>query len=255
MYKVVTHTIKEEHFTHPVTVEHALLTKNTGHGNVYPIMSSTCGNVYPITSNISNLRTPALMSIRDTFRANIKDLINNYVTALRSIIVSIFNGGEDLAILDEELKKTISALTDAIKVVYGQTTNSATVALFEQHMLDFTNNLIDIAKAHKSNASTVDLEAKLSQKIESFSNFLFEFNMREWSKSALYNYLLQFSDAFKNQIVARKAKNWAEDQLQLKNAYNIFVNGSAGNLIPFAYYFADGIIMQFPWILPLTAGR
>jgi len=34
MYKVVTHTIREEHFTHPVTVEHALSSPMIG--NVCP---------------------------------------------------------------------------------------------------------------------------------------------------------------------------------------------------------------------------
>lgn len=244
MYKVVTHTIKEEHFTHPITVEHALLTKNTGHGS----------NVYPITSNISCEKSLSIMSLRDTFRLNIKDLMSRYVGTLRSAIVSIFNSGEDLPVLENEIAMAIDALKEGIRVINNQIYNGIPNSLFAQYLTDYTNILLAIAKAHKANASASSietLEKNLIENIELFSDSLYSMNMHDWSKNTLYNYLLDFSDAIKSQITARKTKNWIEDQMQLKNAYNIFIDGIPGTLVPFTQYFADGIFMQFPWLIPL----
>jgi hypothetical protein len=203
MYKVITHTIKEEHFTHPVTVEHALLMKG--------------GNVRPMSSAISN----ATLSMKDTHRSNIKSLFEKYVYAVRSAVVSIFNSGEDLPVLEEEIKKSINNINDGIKVVFNQNTDSTMISTFIKHLTDFSMDLLDFAKAQKLGKSALDIESRMAQRIEDLSIFMALANPQSWTKNAVYNYFSQFGEAFKKQAMARKNKDWAMDQEQFKNAYDI----------------------------------
>jgi len=177
--------------------------------------------------------------------------MEKYVYAVRSAIVSIFNSSEDLPVLEEEIKKTIDDLKTSIKIMYNTSDEIPQLISLSDYLTKYTNNLLDIAKAQKINKSTVDLDTQLEQTIDNFSNFLSLANIREWEKHAVYSYLLQFSDAIKGQITARKNKNWVEDQTQFKTAFNLFVSGIPNMLVSFSQYLADGIIMQFPWLLPL----
>lgn len=230
MYKVITHTIKEEHFTHPVTVEHAL--------------SMKVGNVKSKSSAISN----APLTLKDEYRSNVRSLIEKYVYAIRSAVVSIFNSGEDLPVLEEEIKTSINNIKDGIKVVAGQNTDNTVVLTFIKYLTDYSADLIDFAKAQKLGKSALDIESRMAQRIDDLSTFMSSANTKYWTKSAVYNYFSQFGEAFKNQAMARKSKDWVNDQAQFKNAYNIFVEGIPGTLQSFSQYLADGIIMDFPWI-------
>lgn len=236
MYKVITHTIKEEHYTHPFTAEYAL--------------STTSGNVCPIGMTVKP--TVSAMTAKDMFRLNVRTLMERYVNTLRGAIVSIFNSGEDLPVLEEEIKKTIEDLKASIKILYSTSEEIPQLASLGEYLIKYTTNLLDIAKAQKNNKPTVDLDTQLEQTINDFSTFLSMSNMPGWEKRAVYSYLIQFSDATKGQILARKSKNWVEDQQQFKNAFNIFVSGIPNMLVSFSQYLADGIIMQFPWLLPLN---
>ena len=233
MYKVITHTIKEEHFTHPVTVEHALLMKG--------------GNVRPMSSANSNVPNP----LKDVYRSNVRSLIEKYVYAVRSAIVSIFNASEDLPVLEEEIKKSINNIKDGIKVVFGQNTDNTDILTFAKYLTDYSTDLLDFAKAQKLGKSALDIESRMAQRIEDLCTFMTAGNSTYWTKSAIYNYFYQFGEAFKNQAMARKNKDWVKDQEYFKNAYNLFVEGIPATLVSFSQYLADGIMMDFPWV-PVT---
>ena len=245
MYKVVTHTIKEEHFTHPVTVEYVLSMKDS---NIRVKSPST------ITANDNSITThePTILSIKDNFRLTVRNSMEKYVYALRNVIVSIFNSGEDLPVLTEELQKSIDDFINGLNTIYGQVIDSASISLFKQHLTKYTNTIVDLARAHKNNKSTADLDQLLTQQTDDLINLLFNFNTRDWTKSALYNYFNKFSESFKDQIVARKNKEWEKDQEYFKNAYGIFIEGIPDTLSSFAIYLADGFINQFPWAIGIV---
>ena len=226
MYKVITHTIKEEHFTHPRTAEHALRMKS--------------GNVHPMTTAINgepDYGTPSAVM----FRGAAKTLLEKYVYALRNAIISIFSAGEDLMVIEDEIKKSLANIEITLKSYYD---NSA-VSIVAQKLNEYTNDLLEIAKAHKNGKPITDIETRLSQRILDISEFLPTINPA-WNKGDVFNYFTWGSDAFKRQIAARKAKNWAEDQIQFEKAYQVFVSGMPDVAIPFSQYLARGIIAQHP---------
>ena len=75
-------------------------------------------------------------------------------------------------------------------------------------------------------------------------------NPDAWAKGSTLIYFTQFADAIKNQIIARKTKNWIEDQLQFKNAYQIFVTGIPNTIISFAHFLANGVMPRWP-VVPM----
>jgi hypothetical protein len=246
MYKVITHTIKEEHFTHPRTVEYALLMKG---GNVRPMTSAINdgpviiepGNDVLIVPPNSGAAIGAASQMAVMFRGVTRTLLEKYVYALRNAIVSIFGTSEDLIVLEEEIKKSIANIESAIKPYY----DSSSISLFAQKLTEYTTDLLDFAKAQKEGKSFTDIETRLAQRILDISDLLPTFNPA-WNKGDVSNYFTWFGDAVKRQIAARKAKNWAEDQIQFEKAYQIFVSGLPDWAIPFAQYLARGIITQYP---------
>ena len=226
MYKVITHTIKEEHFTHPRTVEHALWMKD--------------GNVSPMTNAIQSepdYGTPKAI----LFRGNVRTLLEKYLYTLRSAVVSILGSSEDLDVVTGEIKKAIADIEFGLKPYY----DSTAIALFGQRLTEYTNDLLEIAKLQKDGKSSTDVETRLAQRISDISDFLPSINPK-WTKGDVFNYFTWFSSAIKGQITARKAKNWAEDQVQVDNAYQAFITGVPDVAIPFAQYLARGIIAQYP---------
>ena len=136
MYKVITHTIKEEHFTHPRTVEHAL--------------SMQGGNVHLNKNNISITNEQRKQTADDQFSESVKALVEKYVYAVRNAIVSILHGSEDLLVLEEEIKKCINDINNSISTVFIQSIQSSAysvVPTFLQQLTKFTTALLDIAKA------------------------------------------------------------------------------------------------------------
>ena len=231
MYKVITHTIKEEHFTHPRTVEHALQMKG--------------GNVWPMSSAISNVT----LSLKDTHRSNFKSFFEKYVYAVRNAVVSIFNSGEDLDVLTGEIKKSIDNINNGIKAVIGQNADSIMVSTFIKHLTDYSMDLLDFAKAQKLGKSALDIESRMAQRIEDLSIFMSMANSKSWTKNAVYNYFSQLGEAFKKQAMARKNKDWVMDQEHFKNAYDIFVEGIPNTLVSFSHFLIDGIMSNLPWPL------
>jgi hypothetical protein len=234
MYKVITHTIKEEHFTHPATVEYAFLTKN---GNVVP----TTGNITTKTANANTSR--------------INRLIEYYVYALRNTIVSLMNSGEDLAVTENELKNAIDAIVEYFKVTYAQNNEQLNIMPFETYLKDYTKLLIEIAKLQKIGRAITDVELQLTKNIDDFSGFLFIINSQDWPKDDSVLYLTQFSNAVINQIIARKNKNWVTDQAQFKTGYQIFISGVDTLPTSFAQYFANGIIDHDNGWMPMVSSR
>ena len=133
MYKVITHTITEEHFNHPSIVEHALT-----RGNIHPKMSTSI-----VSNAIINYDTLAASNYRNLVRS----LLETYVADVRSAVVSIMGSGEDTGIVENKLHQTITEIADRVLKPYY---SSDVVSKIEQHLKGYTVSLLDIAKSEKS---------------------------------------------------------------------------------------------------------
>lgn len=225
MYKVITHTIREEHFTHPATADYAL---SGGHmGNVKAYGTA-------ITGDFSS--GPAIV-----YRGWLRTAMETYVSDLRSELVSIYGTGEETPLLEQRIVSAIEEWVGMMRPYY----NTNVTTTLKQALTDYTMDLIDHAKAHKEGRSVTDIETRLNQHIKSIADFMAVTNPH-WSKTDAQNYFTWFAEAFKNQCMARKDKKWAEDQDAYNYARQVFLTGLpdvAGSLCQFI---AKGVIAQFP---------
>jgi hypothetical protein len=239
MYKVITHTIKEEHFTHPATAEYALTGGHMGNAHVYSgHMGGHMGNVMARTSAIvGEFNTPMAL----LYRAHIKDCMESYIGNLRGELVSIHGTGEEVALLEQRIVKSIEDLVSKLTPYY----NANVTAVVKQALVEYSMELMNLVRAHKDGRSTSDAEAKIAQKMTAIADFLPSINPH-WVKEDLVMYFNCLTDAFKNQSIARKAKNWAEDQKELDNARECATTGVPGQGPSLSQYVARGVISQFP---------
>ena len=104
MYKVITHTIKEEHFDHPLAIEAVNGVKNgngLSNGNSNGVVSSTSSMLVPGTVSVFNTESAV------KFRMDNRTIWARYLWRLRSYIVSALDGAEDLAVVEDQLFQNI----------------------------------------------------------------------------------------------------------------------------------------------------
>jgi hypothetical protein len=237
MYKVITHTIKEEHFTHPITAEYAL-TGKPGH----------MGNIHAYGGHMGNIRSQGSAIVGEfnsplalLYRAQIKDCVESYIGNLRGELVSIYGTGEEVALLEQRIVKSIEDLVTKLAPYYDPNV----VSTIRQALVDYSMELMNLVKAQKDGRSTSDVEAKITQKMTAIADFLPSINPH-WIKEDLIMYFNCLTDAFKNQSIARKNKNWNEDQKELDNARECAVTSVPSQGPALSQYIARGVISQFP---------
>ena len=84
MYKVITHTIKEEHFGHPMTAEVGMITHANTAPHIEPMVSSSL-----IAGNLIMLRPSSV-----EFRMNIRSLFSRFFWRVRDYLISVLDSRE-----------------------------------------------------------------------------------------------------------------------------------------------------------------
>jgi hypothetical protein len=231
MYKVITHTIKEEHFGHPATAEVGMMV----HSNTSPKIGQMSMN--GLYSKTDPTNSPKAVE----FRMVARNLLDKYLWRLRLYIVSALEGSEDAALLESEVFKAISQISYAINEYYG---NPAAMEL--KKLLDsFTIPIMEEARAIKAGRSVDNFEKKIETSIDLLSDFLSKANPTNWPKSAVRSIFTNLAKSFNDQTKSRKNKNWLDDIIALNQAQKIILVGDE-QMPPFAEIFAKGIISAFP---------
>lgn len=225
MYKIITHTIKEEHFDHPMTAEYAL----SNRGDLHKGPQARLGD--ELFTTVTSMR------LRQTTRT----LFETYLLELRSELVGLLNGSEDISVVAEKLFSTILEIGNVVRPYYG----SIPADQLSSNLKALTVAIIDYATATKAGTSTADSEARAAIQITNLSNLLSGANPW-WPAAAVTDYFTKFTKAETDQIVARKAKNWSADLTALDAARTILLSGLDNNTLSLAGLISIGIISQFP---------
>jgi hypothetical protein len=165
MYKVITHTIKEEHFGHPMTAEVGMITHANTAPHIEPMVSSSL-----IAGNLIMLRPSSV-----EFRMNIRSLFSRFFWRVRDYLISVLDSRESSDV-EAELYKNIEAIGSFIETYYGSTT----VNNFNNTMKDIVKNLIFIVRDIKSDKDITESKNKLSESIRALSMFLNSINPSQW---------------------------------------------------------------------------
>jgi hypothetical protein len=231
MYKVITHTIKEEHFDHPMTAEAGM----SIHGNTSPKIGHMAVNSsYPRND-------PTTSSKAVEFRMAARNLLDKYIWRLRAYIVSAIEGSDDMALIESEVFKVISSISSVVEAYYGK--DAATE--FKRLLDAFSIPLIEEARSIRAGRSINNFENRVETSINDLAEFLSMANPANWPKAAVKVIFTKLAKSFTDQAKARKAKNWMDDIVALDQAQKIILVGDE-SMPPFAEIFAKGIISVFP---------
>lgn len=243
VYKVITHTIKEEHFDHPLALEAICGTKLNG---MYKNGNSN-GNGLNIVEESVDMYVPGTVSIFNTepsvkFRMDNRTIWARYLWRLRSYIVSALDGAEDMAVVEEQLFQNIDEIGDSIRPYYGLVASKKLSQLMRAMVL----TELDIVQTLKKNQPIDALQKKFTEQVVEMATFLEEVNPKNWPAAAVEKTFGRAVENWIEQARARISKNWPADIEAVDTAHRIILAGQDDGTPAFSDIFATGIIMQFP---------
>lgn len=246
LYRVVTHTIKEEMVDQPPSAFQGETAPSGGYW--YPT-GPTGPMPAPMPSNRGIPGTNAIYttSIYNTesaveFRMSARTIWARYLWRMRSYIVSALNGGEDLTFVEEQLFKDIDDIGDMVKPYYGLVASKQV----SQLMHAFVLTEIDIVRALRNRQDIKNLQARHIQQVEDFATFLHSANPKHWPKEAVIGIFADLLTCWQNEAIARAKKDWATDIKSTDDAHRVVLAGQENGTPPFTEVFAKGVIAQFP---------
>jgi hypothetical protein len=243
MYKIITHTIKEEHFDHPMALEAV-------NGTKIKDMYMNNNGVVPENSIVKetvNMCVPGMVSVFNTnpavdFRMDNRTIWARYLWRLRSYIVSALDGAEDMAVVEEQLFQNIDEIGDSIRPYYGLVASKKLSQLMRSMVL----TELDIVQALKKSEPIDALQKKFAEQVVEFAKFLEEVNPKNWPALAVEKTFGRAVENWVEQARARISKNWPADIEAVDTAHRIILAGQDDGTPAFSDIFAMGIIMQFP---------
>lgn len=247
VYKLITHTIKEEHFDHPLALEaingvklNGAYANYNGNGNGNPngngVVVTETAMYVPGTISVFNTE-PAV-----TWRMDQRTIWARYLWRLRNYITSALHNGEDLAVVEEQLFQNIDEIGDSVRPYYGLVASKQ----LAQYMRSFVLTVLDIVQTLKKGGNIDALVKKVDTELDDFANFAQKANPQNWpaeTVKAIFGKVLQ---AWIEQVRARVSKNWPADIEAVDTAHRIILAGQYDGTPAFSDIFAKGIIMQFP---------
>lgn len=237
IYRVVTHTIKEEMLDQPpaeseLSAAHAQTWCPTGPTGTMPAAQPNA--FYPVNS-IYNTDSAI------EFRMAARSAWARYLWRMRSYLVSALNSGEDLGVVEPRLFQNIDEIGDMVKPYYGLVASKQ----ISQLMRAFVLTELEIVKALRAQQDITPLRAKHAQQVDEFASFLYAANPRHWSKDVVAKTFNNLMVCWQTEAVSRRDKNWTADVDAVDEGHRIILAGF-DTTPAFADVFSKGIIAQFP---------
>ena len=223
MYKVITHTIKEEHFTHPATVKMAM---SLGHKTEQAVTPES-----PFTS-------PAAIE----YIQGVKFAMTRYNSALRAYLVGTMMGTEDTATLKNDLEKWAAEVGDATFTGYYPIATSIPI---RNDFVDLTKSLEDGIVAIKNKQSASDYQTAVANKIDALATKLSFVNRFNWPKQAIVDILNEYQNNVFAQATARLNKDWTGDLAAYDKANQTLITGQPNGAVSLADLLSKGVVVQY----------
>lgn len=241
MYKIITHTVREEHFDHPMAIETVNGIKN---GNSY-----TNGNSNSVVSTTSEMLIPGTVSAFNTdpaviWRMEARTIFDRFLWRMRSYIVGALDSGEDTAVVENQLFQNVNEIGDSVKPYYGLVASKQLAQLLRSFVLANIEFVQTLKKGEQDKLPA--LLVKINASIDEFADFLSTANSQFWPRDVVVSVIKELVTAWQNQARARLAKNWPVDIESTDTAHRIVSAGQDDGTPAFSEIFAKGIIMQFP---------
>jgi hypothetical protein len=235
MYKTITHTIREEHFDHPMVIPSAVSCNSAAYSSNFSINSDAPLPPYVMTEETM------------LFRMDSRTLWARYTWSLLNYAISLNSSNLDSDIIKGRLIKNAYHLGDFIIPYYGTTAGND---LGEKLAAIGTTGAL-IANNVKNDTSIDDLVSGMNPLIDDISQFLNGLNPINWPVGTLVEYFTGMVNYWVDELVSRNKKDWVANEIAINRLSRLMISGvtnsTALNSVPSTSdIFSKGVIAQFP---------
>lgn len=244
LYRVVTHTIREEMVDQPPASFQDLAPASTAIWCPTGPTGPTPMGAARGTPSTNAVYTTSIYNTESAvaWRMEARTTWARYLWRMRNYVISQLDGGEDTSFVEAQLFQDIDEIANSLKPYYGLVASKQVAQL----MRAFVLTEIDIVKAVKNRQNIEPLKARHAQQVEEFATFLSSANSRHWPKEAVLKIFSKLMNCWQQEAVARQAKDWAKDVEAVDTGHRIVLAGQDDGTPAFSEIFARGVIAQFP---------
>jgi len=228
VYKKILTTIQEEHFDEMPISRSSTTKVETAKTN-----PKTSENSTHKPKDIQIYNFPELKQLE-------KDSINYWAQLswrIRSLVISITSGDEDVDVLELRMKKDIEHIGSLLESKYGDDMTITFNALLTAVCL----SLMDVIYVVEAGRDITDTKEKMHQSIMSLAEFMTSLNLL-WPTDAIHNIIMEMGNLYIKQAKNRVIKDWPAAIEAADNAYNLIVIQQDNGDPSFADIYSFGII-------------
>jgi hypothetical protein len=226
MYKIIKHSIEEQHYDHPELALAAMQANGCYTGT----MMTKSMAMYSEGQSAVKLRMEA------------RSYFSQFLWRMRSYIISEIDSASDLAVTTANLTKNIDDIGELIKPYYGEDAGN----LLNKMIRDIVITATDVVKTAKVSGDLGPLTAKVVDQIKMLAKFLNGANPMYWPEQAIIDIFTKTALAWASEAVARQKKDHITEQAADDTAYKLLLGDGTDAANGFANIMASGIIYQYP---------
>jgi hypothetical protein len=238
MYKKIVHNIVEEHYHHPMTLPKQIKAQ-VGRDAVTP-GSVSPGVLPPLPSIVIN-------EITLIFRMDSRTLWTRYALGMVNYSVSEFGGLTSTEKVESNLTRNAAAVGNFFIPYYGITAGTKIGNILAVICKNGTKVVQAVKKGTKDLAV---FKTIWREQCRSLAEYLHELNPNQYPTDLINEMLVNLTDFWTEDFIARKNEDFAEDQIALDNILKVAVvgipNHSNKGYSSLADILSRGVISQFP---------
>ena len=244
MYKVISHDIKEEHFSHPVLTTQTQSRSNEGNGLPYTAglfvpHNGSLGIDDPLPWQVYNDRTM-------TFRMDARTAWSKWAYSMLNYSISLNGNLEGTDQVKGRVHKNAIVIGDFIVPYYGLTAGN----LMATALIAINDVGMHYVNALKESRPTEQIVAEWVPQVDNIARLMNELNPNNWPELLIQDQFNNLVRAWQQQLAARASRNIIADEIAIESINKIAVTGipmyQSGGYNSIADTYSRGIIAQFP---------
>jgi hypothetical protein len=243
MYKVISHEIKEEHFSQPALIARNMSRSNEGTGlmgHAGPMDSNgSIGIDDPLPWQVYNDRTML-------FRMDARTAWSKWAYSMLNYSISLNGNLEGTDQVKGRVHKNAIVLGDFLVPYYGLTAGN----LFATSLIAINDIGMHYVNALKDRQPTEQIILQWVPLVDNIAKLMNELNPNNWPESLVRDQFSNLVKAWQNQLTARANKDAIGDEIAIDYINKIAVTGiprhDPGGYSSIADTYSRGIIAQFP---------
>lgn len=246
MYKVISHEIKEEHFSHPELIARNMSRSNEGNGLTYnagPASSAfangSIGINDPLPWQVYNERTML-------FRMDARTAWSKWAYSMLNYSISLNGNLEGTDQVKGRVHKNAIVLGDFLVPYYGLTAGN----LFATALIAINDIGMHYVNALKEKKPTEEIVLQWVPHVAGIAKLMNELNPSNWPETLIRDQFANLVQAWQNQLTARANRDIIADEIAIDYINKIAVTGipdhQRSGYSSIADTYSRGIIAQFP---------